>query len=212
MCPSELEPIVPLNGTAVPELDRTELIVVQSIPTTLSVLVWIALELRRRRRATVACVRRVARLLTLVASATTALLAWRVLEQLACEDHAPGIAWRVLGATGSVATGAFLAFAVVERAPRLAVLLALALASGSVVADVGLRGWLVSATPAALPLVAVQQLWDTIAVLLLLWLPARTSARAPMSTKKVPPIVVVDALSTRRPDAPPHNGDRSWSW
>lgn len=146
------------------------------------------------------------------------LLTWRVTELLECDGVLEGVVWRILGLSGTLALGLVLVVPLASRAPKIAILLALLAAAGSVVADVGLRGWWISpASVAAVPLAAVQQLWALVAVLLFVFLPARLVANGPSKgssrSSSVRIVPAVDALE-RRGD---RGGDcasprRPWFW
>lgn len=211
-----IDTILPVNVSAeiVTFDDRPEFIVLQSLSTIATVVVWMTLMCSTRRRRLSRIIQGVARGTALLASLAIALVAWRVVQLYECDS---GIAesvtvWRVL-VSGGVVVGAFIIVVPLSlRFPSLAILAVLASAAGTVVVDVGLRGWWV-VSPASIPLVYAQHLCNTIAALLFFTLPKRGAITFSSFRSSTPRVEVVDALEARKPHAPAScPAPSSWSW
>lgn len=220
-CTLPLEPIVP-NSASIVEATSPTVIVIQALPTAVCILVWLSLGLRRRTKWVHRTMITVSKSLALLAVAASALLSWHVIDLLACEDllETPRT-WQILIAAGIGVVGLGIVLGLSTRLPRLSIALSFLVASAAVVVDVGLRGWWVSPpATAAFPLVSVQQLWDLIAVCLLVCLPPTRRVPLPKSISVVPtgrksnnapPSLIVDSLATRRTETPPVEAS-SWSF
>ena len=211
-----LDTIVPVatDGVVVPLASHPPETALQAVPTLVTVLVWLSLESTRHRQGAVASVRMAFRTLASIAGGATAVLAWRVSELLECDGHVSGRAWHVLVSIATLVGTLVLVGPLAARAPRLAILVALATAACTVVADVGLRGWWTT-SHAAIPLVAVQQLWCTVAALMLAALPPPSLRRIDVSRRAASSssVSVVDALARRAPNAPAcAPASHLWSW
>lgn len=227
-CTGNLDDFIPVDVDAplVTVVDRPELIVLQALPTVVTTLVWLSLMVSRRRRGLSRGVTAVARGTAFVSSFALAPVAWRVVELYECtgddagsgEDSSAVSVWRILVASGVVLGAFVVTVPMSQRFPYLSIIVALLCAAGTVVADVGLRGWW-TVTVAAVPLMYAQHLCNTIAALLFLTLPQRqrpgrlvsSSSRAKTSASTV---VTVDALEARRSDVKPAcpPSSTSWSW
>ena len=224
-CTSDLDQIVPVDTNTPVVLVHTkpELVALQALPTALTVIVWFSLECLRRRRGVANSVKNVARVVSVVAVATSSLLAWRVVELLQCDGYGrDGVVWRILASALPVAAGIVIVLPIASRAPRLAIALSLTVSSAIVVADVGFRGWWI-VTHAALPLVATQQLWNIVTVLLFLFLPSRLTPIVPARRRNICTgnvkvfhnVASADALEqkSRSGDcSAPENRASSWFW
>lgn len=222
-CTRELDLIVPVDlDTPVVPLDtRPELIVLQALPTTFTVLLWGSLECLRRRRGVTSRIKSFVRILCAIAIVASSLLSWRVVELLQCDGYTKGIVWKILAAAAPLVLGFVLVVPLVSRSPRVAILLSLIVSSGIVVSDVGVRGWWTT-SHAAIPLVSAQQLWNIVTVLLFLFLPSRVSttilptknrtSRLP-TTRRFDNVVTADALERRAVKACEVQQPRtSWFW
>lgn len=125
--------------------------VVQALPVTFGVALWVVMELSKRKRATSDRVRRVVRFTTLGVTAATALVAWRFMRVLAClhAQVSVSIVWNILACAAVIMTSLIILFGFADARPRAGVLLSLTLAAGVVVADIGLRDVWVSGTSLA---------------------------------------------------------------
>ena len=235
-CIGILDAIVPVdvNAQIVNMSEMPELVVLQSLPTVATTVVWLALVLSRRGRGVSHGVQRVAKGIAFVASFALAIVAWRVVELYECGegetgsgDSSPILVWRILASAGVVVGAFFIIVPMSHRLPLVAVVTVLLCAAATVVVDVGLRGWW-TVSVAAIPLIYAQHLCNTIAALLFLTLPrSRTSRRRNVSSSRAKAVVsssrakadsstvvAVDALESRRPDVtsscPPSS--TSWSW
>ena len=209
-CSYELGTLVPIDFTSVVvPLARPEYVVVQTLPSLATVLVWMSIELMRKPRTQPRAVRMFATVSALAAACVSALPLWRVFEVLDCEGYVTGLTWRILAIVGTLILGCFVCIPLARRAPRLAILASLTAAAAAVVCDVGLRGWWVT-SHAAIPLVPIQQLWGTVTVMLVLLLPGRRRATIHTATQYTGGPGVVDSLTRREPQCPP--SDRTWPW
>ena len=223
-CTRDLDQIVPVdtNVSVVLVHTKPELVALQALPTALTVIVWCSIECLRRRRGVTNSMKNVARVLSAVAVAASSLLTWRVVELLQCDGYGrDGVVWKILASALSIVAGILIVFPLASRAPRLAIALSLTVSSAVVVVDVGFRGWWI-VTHAALPLVATQQLWNIVTVLLLLFLPSRLAPIVPVrrrqNTRNVGAfqnVTSVDALEKKSKSAvcsAPENRASSWFW
>lgn len=156
---------------AVGALDAPGALAVQATPTALGLLLWLVLELARRRRPSAPIAVRAALGAGFAAAAALGVLSWRVFDLLECGDVEAAEDWRMLAVVGAPLVALAL-LALGTRAARSAVLGCLALAGGTVFVD-----WLVRErvlASAAQPLPAVQHLWCLLAVAGLARLPARS--------------------------------------
>lgn len=216
----ELASVVPTRSDGDVEITSIGQGVVQALPVTLGAILWIVLELARRKRAASDRVRRAARGLVLACTLAIALVVWRFTTVLTCKLEERSIVWNVLACAALVGLSVLLLFALALRAPRVGILACLLLAACAVTTDVGLRGWWgVDGRLAAQHLMPVQLLWVLHAIAILFHLertavpfPAPAAAapvRAPLSRRRggAPPprrsvVEVVDALTHRRSDSP----------
>lgn len=223
-CPDRLAHVVPRPADPVTRLTPL-IIVVHAIPTLLTAAVWIAVERRTRRVAAPADVRLLARTWVAAAVGVAALLTWSVTERaidtlsangssvLSANDSSVPSAnactfWPIIFAVANVLLG-IAVLVVSTRFSRAAILVALCTAAGVVIVDAGLRGWWVESDAAA-PLVAVEQLWCTVAASLLVTLPRRgaiaalTTARTSATAPPVDPLArPVETTTTMTPQ---------WTW
>lgn len=200
----DLSSIVPTDERLQVAITSAPQVIVQALPVTLGLLLWIVLELARRKRAASDRVRRVIRVLTLLCTLAIALVAWRFTTVVTCQVSHQSVVWNILAVAGLVGTSTLVLFAIGLRRPRLAVLTSLLIASGVVVADVGLRGWWnVDARLAAQHLMPVQFLWVLHAIAVLFHLNRTavsfTVSTTGTSTKRRALVEVVDALAHRAP-------------
>lgn len=164
----EFSNLVPTNEDAAVRIDSAPQVVIQSLPVLLGLLLWCILELARRKRSASDRVRRAVRIFTLLCTVALSLVAWRFTTVLTCEVQQPSIVWNVLACAGLLGASLFVLFGIALRFPRLAILTSFAVASGVVVADVGLRGWWgVGSGLAAQHLMPLQHLWVLHAIAIL---------------------------------------------
>lgn len=194
-------------------------VALQALPTALVALAWLALEAARRRRPLTRAARLQGTVLGALASGALGVLAWRAFDLLECEGVADAEKWRLVAVVGAPLTG--LALLVLgRRAPRLSILVALALGAGTVVGEWAARSRV--APRAGAPYAAVQHLWLLLAVVLFAHLPGRrvvVAATARSSSKsKATTTTAVDALAKRASDVEKEGdcgapgGRGAWSW
>ena len=184
-------------------------VIVQALPVTLGLFLWIVLELARRKRAASDRVRRAIRAVTFVCTLAITLVAWRFTTVFTCQVSQSSVVWNLIAAAGLIGASVLVLFALGLRRPRLAVLTSLVVASGVVVVDVGLRGWWdVDARLAAQHLMPVQFLWVLHAIAILFHLDRSNTALTnnALSSTRRPVVEVVDALARRGGTPSPHTG------
>lgn len=200
----DLSSIVPTDENSQIAITSAPQVIVQALPVTLGLLLWVVLELARRKRAASDRVRRAIRVVTLLCTLAIALVVWRFTTVVTCQVSQQSVVWNLLAVAGLVGSSIFVLFALGLRRPRLAILTSLLIASGVVVADVGLRGWWnVDASLAAQHLMPVQFLWVLHAIAVLFHLNRSrvplTMSTAGASAKRRTLVEVVDALAHRAP-------------
>lgn len=196
---ADLAAIVPTRYADPVPLDSPLPIVVQALPSAVTLATWVFLEVARRRRAPSDRVRRAARFVALLAACACTLVVWRFVALLRCAQGDVALVG-TLSVAALLALSAFVLGALAPRAPRGGVAVALALAGGVVVVDVGVRGWWTSdGAVAAQHLMPLQQLWALHAAALLLALGRSDRARValPKRVVKTRPTETVDALAHR---------------
>lgn len=198
-------------------------VAVRAIPTAVALLLWVGFELTTRRHALPLRARRQASVVGVGAAAVLGFLAWRVFDVFRCyarpyddvlADYVTPVNgtvdeeleslkvvaslenWRYVGVAGAPLVGVGLVVLFAPRAPRLGILLALALAGGTVAVE-----WLTRHVP-HVPFAAVQHMWLFYVVSLWSFLPVR----APRSKAALPH---VDPL---RKDPPPAEPERTFTW
>ena len=164
MCSHSSTSLFPLPEDPLPLLhERPGALLLQGTPALLVLLAWSTVEAFARPRALLTRTERVmVRLLFLGAAVALGMLAWRVFELLGCDGRVDDAEqWQIVG-VGGVAAATILLALVSVRLPRVAAATLLLLAVATLCADWALRGgWRTSPSspsPAAYPLVAVQQL------------------------------------------------------
>ena len=217
MCDGDLKTLFPRVGTNATLTDPGS-VALQALPTALVALAWLALEAARRRRPLTRAARLQGTVLGALASGALGVLAWRAFDLLECEGVADAEKWRLVAVVGAPLTGLALLL-LGRRAPRLSILLALALGAGTVVGEWAARSRV--APRAGAPYAAVQHLWLLLAVVLFAHLPGRrvivaATARSSSSKSKAPP-TAVDALAKRASDVEKEGdcaagGRGAWSW
>ena len=203
-----LSGIVPTDGAPPAPLAAVAPIVVQSLPTVVVLLAWIAFGVYPRRRGASDRVRAFARIFALGVALATTLVAARLVAVLACElGYADqSLLWSVLAGAAHAAVSVVVVGALAPRVWWLAVLASFALAAGAVVVDVGVRGWWTT-TPllAAQHLMPLQHAWALHAAALLVYLPRAAvvrsvvvaTPRASIDVRRAPTLAAVDALARR---------------
>lgn len=183
MCSNRSTSLFPLPEDPPPLLhDRPGALLLQGTPALLVLLAWGVVEALAPPRSIFTRTERVmARLLFLGAAIALGMLAWRVFELLGCDGRVDDAEqWQIVGVGGVAAASILLALMSV-RLPRAAAATFLLLAFATLCADWALRGgWHTppsSPSPAAYPLVAVQQLFCVQAVLSLALVTAPLSCR-----------------------------------
>ena len=201
----ELSSVVPTHADAAVAITSAAQVVVQILPVTLGTVLWIVVELARRKRAASDHIRRLVRILAFTCTLAVTLVVWRFTSVLACEVSERSIVWNVVACAVLVGISLLILFALALCLPRAAILACLLLASGVVVTDVGLRGWWDGDTRlAAQHLMPVQILWVIHVVAVLFHLrraplslsSSSVSRRRISQTRSV--VDVVDALSHAR--------------
>lgn len=211
----DLASLVPTTNDAAVAVTSAPQVVVQVLPLSLGILLWVVLEAARRKRAASDRVRRAVRGITLLCTGAISLVVWRFVTVLTCDIGHASPVWNVLACAALVGASLAVLLALTLRNPRVAIGASLLIASGVAVTDVGLRGWWsVDGARAAQHLMPVQLLWVLHAVAVLFHLDRRSaitssyppSLSAPRSSQTRRPVVeVVDALA-RREHVPPLNG------
>lgn len=209
-CHERLTDIVPVSTSSKQNITHVTTITLQAAPTIASIFLWIVFELRTRPPVP-RVVRNGARSLALLCVVAITLLTWRVVELLECSDAANTNSSETNDGTAStidifswpydlIVCGCVFASGVVlvgaSILGRWRILITMVLASTTVVLDAGLRGWWVDTHTAARPLMAIQQLWNTIGALLYL-----ASHIGRTQSASVQPFVVresIDPLTTTR--------------
>ena len=196
--------IVPTYENAVVRIDSIPQVIIQSLPVLLGLLLWCILELARRKRVASDRVRRAVRIVTLLCTIAIGLVAWRFTTVLTCEVQQQSIVWNVFACAALLGASLFVLFGVALRFPRLAVLSTLAIASGIVVVDVGLRGWWgIGRGLAAQHLMPLQHLWVLHAIAVLFHLNRSvprvgvTTRRASSASSRRSVVELVDSLAHR---------------
>ena len=191
----ELSNIVPTNEGAVVRIDSAPQVVMQSLPVLFGIVLWSILEFARRKRTASDRVRRSVRIFTLLCTIAITLVLWRFTTVVTCDLQQQSIVWNILACAGLLGASLLVLFGIALRFPRLAILTSFVIASGMVVADVGLRGWWgVGSGLAAQHLMPLQHLWVLHAIAVLFHLdrsaplirvvPRRASIVSAMSSKR----------------------------
>lgn len=163
MCDGVIDGAFP-DATVPERLDTAGSVVLHVVPLVWTLGVWLVLEGSSRRRTHTARLRAVSVVLGVVAAGTLSLLVWRVLGlRLGCDSD-----WRVVGAAATPLAVLGTLWVATYVSARLAAAALLLLAGGVFGTDVWLRH---DASPASLPLVAVQQSLCVVAVCALAYLP-----------------------------------------
>ena len=177
--------------------------VVQLAPLMTTLVAWGYIEVQRRRLAFTRRARRQSDFVACVALLVIALLLWRVFDLMQCVEEGNDLnVWRTPVVLGGFAIGG-LVFTNGYRFPRIAIFLGLLFAGTAAAADWALRGGLdllqesnetvvvlnvtqrvtYPQATAAVPLVAVQQLWCLFTIAMFARLPSRM-ARAPKTVRE----------------------------
>lgn len=197
----ELSNIVPTNEDAVVRIDSAPQVVIQSLPVLLGLLLWCILEFARRKRAASDRVRRAVRVFTFLCTVAISPVTWRFTTVLTCDVQQQTIVWNILACAGLLGASLLVLFGIALRFPRLAILSSFVVASGIVVADVGLRGWWgVGSGLAAQHLMPLQHLWVLHAIAILFHL-NRSAPLIGVATRRASVITTVS--SKRSSSAPP---------
>lgn len=207
--------LFPRNATG--SLDHPGRVAFQAVPTALTLVAWVALEIAPSRRSSRCATRTTSAILSLLSLAAIGAGVWRVFDILECEKVPDVGGWRLLAAVGAPLGGLVSVFIVSRRFPRISALACLGAAGSAVFVDWTLRR--VASPLAAQPMAGVQHLWCILVICSLIPLgPKRT--RAGRNTFKWP--------SFRRHTAPPPRKseppdlwnttkkvdivDTTWSW
>ena len=212
------------------ELRSPAAVVLQASPALVTLVVWVLVEGIRCNRRGVRSARSirafrmfrgVALALGVAGAAALGTLTWRCFDLLACDEAISLLdGWKCVAVVVAPVTYLALLLAALwwPSIVRLLVVVLLALAGGTVVADWSLRGGYI-VTRAAEPLVAVQQLWCLHAVILLSLMPTANRRRLVQSTRshRKEIMLMVDPLAVRhkggwKEETPIRGEDRSWSW
>lgn len=202
----------------------THEVVTFSLPTAAVALVWLCLlEAPPRVHRPSSAFVRLSLAFGLLVGGAAGLLAWRIFDVLECTDVQDAERWRWIVLGAGVAAHLVLLGALPATAPRLGVVLALALAAGCVVADATMVERLpVQATPAVAPLFPLQLCFCFQAVVLLSAVPPRWRRRGcvvgccedkpsrPSATRVVAPVDVL--APTAQTHASPHRTWAQWPW
>jgi hypothetical protein len=152
------------------------LLIVHLLPTTFTILFYLACECSKRKRFTTGQ-KLQSTFLGGLAFGVVGIIGYRAVERLNCSDNilddTMTLVWQIIAL--ALALGFFgLHFAILnKRVPRLNIVLALVFAAATIVLEFGLRGWwttdIVSVVELLIPL---QQAFCIAAVCLIAWLPA----------------------------------------
>ena len=185
-------------------------VVVLSIPTLATALLWIVFESRKCRVRFTTNMKILARLVIVAGSVAQGFLIWRMFEIFECENlFGSSKSWVAVPLATLTIVHLILVFSLFHRVPRLCALTSLSVAAACVAGEYAGRD--VIQTSAVQLLVPLQQLYCTFVVC---FLTAQKKGRVVADAGRRPTKTLksIDPLQRRRETGGGEEEERKWSW